>query len=1387
MFISRTCVAVVACWLAAVAAAWCDPPAGQSQATNLALHKPTSQSSTYSGTGLSQSSDLGVDGVIAPDKDPKFMFHTTLEANPWWQVDLGTVAAIAAVHLHNRTSAATPEVAARARTVQLLLSSDGAAWTRAYQHDGKPFAVLHLALQNARARYVRIQLAERNYLHMYEVEVYGPVANAAAAPLKPAAPSANPLPTKPVTGTQWYTHPTGAYRFQLPPGWRESKVSNEIVRHFGPTTGGPEAILLDGQEEEYSGPVERRMGQLETQRLYGLREPRKSERLTLGGAPALLVSGRSKGSENMLWELAVFGRGTIHDLTVWGPPGSKGTTALKLLLSSFELLGEAAATAGAGAAPPANDAAADEPGPPSGLDPLPPEPAGPPALPPNPLPPVPAGRRLVQATVGATGGTVAAPGAVTLVFPAGALTRNETITIATGPALGGARLYDITRTGQGVMPKPVQLTFKLPPGVKAGEALPVHELAPGVYEAPRFRYDPATQTLTTEINHCSTVGITLPILIVAGVAYVTGAGDRLVAPLTRYATAENVARGFAALVGALGGGFAAKSVGLAVLGVPGLGIVVGVVGGAYSASRVLTAAHDAYLRMDLVGPMPVGKFNVYWPGEAQPQEPAVWVALGNQQIVGLVGPDAFAPSMRASVPFTFPGLAETYLFPNLRFVRLPASVLTVMERLQYADRWYDLNRMPVPTGPIDVVIRPWKGQVVGESYNGAIHLNANALGGEAATGGAMDAIIAHELFHLICAGQGWAERRFVGSEDSLCVAMETQVFPHVTAFQEYSWMFALPTLRNGLVREGPNEAAAAPARRGYYLWPWTHYLAYSYGVPALREYVTNTTPDDALAQRFRNFCYSVIASNRALRDPLTVSGVPARTGWALAGRDLDQLAAATMGSSTATLPLGASNLRAFRPLSLALPVFSVPREPKGILVIRRDWPEETEEYVAIRPTAGRETQTLPADRTTADMLTMKGGIALRGPWVDSQTFKDVLPVAVICTATSQQGAPQTDARLIAYRLNAPTGITMTKQQGQPTRLSWTLPATGCTLPLNDCLSSYRVFGKTKNNTDQLIAELYFDVPQTQLKQFGGKALLSITPGQTEITFPAASTEQYVAMGMQSVEKALKYPSGKQVMSEIAWSPYACTIAISPNPFEVTAGRQMVFDARADFPPKGARYRWSSTGRVTRDGLESAPVQFDTEGPASVTVTLCDAAGKTLCVATAVGRVKKKEAPPEQPDVDKPADDNAPAHGVWRLVKREVSPTGDTGHHKYAIGGTKADCRNMHLEENRIIYQCLHSWSAPPATIVPDQEYTMRLTAQSVVFPEGEAHVTTTICGGSSVTETQVRSPQGSTAAAAGQVRFKAGRGAPGAQYALWVGGTGGWMNWRVSYVYEWTP
>ena len=265
------------------------------------------------------------------------------------------------------------------------------------------------------------------------------------------------------------------------------------------------------------------------------------------------------------------------------------------------------------------------------------------------------------------------------------------------------------------------------------------------------------------------------------------------------------------------------------------------------------------------------------------------------------------------------------------------------------------------------------------------------------------------------------------------------------------------------------------------------------------------------------------------------------------------------------------------------------------------------------------------------------------------------------------------------------------------------------------------------------------------------------------------------------------PSGKQVMSEIAWSPYACTIAISPNPFEVTAGRQMVFDARADFPPKGARYRWSSTGRVTKDGLESAPVQFDTEGPASVTVTLCDAAGKTLCVATAVGRVKKKEAPPEQPDVDKPADDNAPAHGVWRLAERQVNaPTDEI--HKYDVAENMVNCRNIHLEDNRVLYHTRHSWTALPRTLVPGQEYTVRLTAQYLTYPADEPGSRTGITlATSNMAETEVATAAGSKDPVSQQFTIKVGRGRPGATWGLWLSGAGGWMHWRIAYTYEWAP
>jgi len=102
-------------------------------------------------------------------------FHTNLEESPWWQVDLGGPAAIGRVVVWNRCDGAAP----RSRRLSLLLSDDGEAWRSVYTHDGTTFygakrgEPLTVALEGAAARFIRIQLPGRQYLHLDEVEVFG--------------------------------------------------------------------------------------------------------------------------------------------------------------------------------------------------------------------------------------------------------------------------------------------------------------------------------------------------------------------------------------------------------------------------------------------------------------------------------------------------------------------------------------------------------------------------------------------------------------------------------------------------------------------------------------------------------------------------------------------------------------------------------------------------------------------------------------------------------------------------------------------------------------------------------------------------------------------------------------------------------------------------------------------------------------------------------------------------------------------------------------------------------------------------------------------------------------------------------------------------------------
>ena len=138
--------------------------------SNLALRKPTQQSSVYKATGAKHDSDLGVDGEKGPFPQPQGLVMTDLDKKPWWQVDLKGVHILTEVKLFNRIDCCQE----RLNAVEVFLSNDGKKWRSAYSHDGKPIGdTLAVNVKGQSARFVRVVLNKKEQLHFYECEVYG--------------------------------------------------------------------------------------------------------------------------------------------------------------------------------------------------------------------------------------------------------------------------------------------------------------------------------------------------------------------------------------------------------------------------------------------------------------------------------------------------------------------------------------------------------------------------------------------------------------------------------------------------------------------------------------------------------------------------------------------------------------------------------------------------------------------------------------------------------------------------------------------------------------------------------------------------------------------------------------------------------------------------------------------------------------------------------------------------------------------------------------------------------------------------------------------------------------------------------------------------------------
>jgi len=132
---------------------------------NIALGKTwtASSASPWSGT-------TGIYGARTTG-DPSFFFHTALERDPWFVLDLGAVTRVSEIRIYNRWG----QLSERAQLMRVWLGETEDRYqlvfdaVDAHCHPGLP---LHLRFDGARFRYLKIDLDEEQHLHLDGIEIF---------------------------------------------------------------------------------------------------------------------------------------------------------------------------------------------------------------------------------------------------------------------------------------------------------------------------------------------------------------------------------------------------------------------------------------------------------------------------------------------------------------------------------------------------------------------------------------------------------------------------------------------------------------------------------------------------------------------------------------------------------------------------------------------------------------------------------------------------------------------------------------------------------------------------------------------------------------------------------------------------------------------------------------------------------------------------------------------------------------------------------------------------------------------------------------------------------------------------------------------------------------
>jgi predicted SAM-dependent methyltransferase len=144
---------------------------------NLALGKRATQSSV-SPWSRQDTPEKDASRVVSGNFTGAYNNHTGLDDPAWWRVDLGRVYDIRKVQIYNRTD--QQHIMCRTNRFEIQISNDDSAWIAVFRKEtaaplsgSKYLPFVWAPPEAVQARFVRIQLMGKQYLHLDQVEIFG--------------------------------------------------------------------------------------------------------------------------------------------------------------------------------------------------------------------------------------------------------------------------------------------------------------------------------------------------------------------------------------------------------------------------------------------------------------------------------------------------------------------------------------------------------------------------------------------------------------------------------------------------------------------------------------------------------------------------------------------------------------------------------------------------------------------------------------------------------------------------------------------------------------------------------------------------------------------------------------------------------------------------------------------------------------------------------------------------------------------------------------------------------------------------------------------------------------------------------------------------------------